>query len=130
MVKNTNNSLHFFSTEDLTGVHSVPCKVSCNVCRSPLFDEGRNTVLAYPSSFKFPDHKVPLDFQPTAHIFYSERVMEIPDGVPKWAGHKGESELLQELTEEEGTMPKYKGKPGEGQVDSPSSGQPNETHQN
>lgn len=102
MVKNEDNSLHFFSTEDLTGMHSVPCKVSCNVCRSPLFDEGRNTVLAYPSSFRFPEHKVPLDFQPTAHIFYSQRVMEIPDGIPKWAGHRGESELLQELTEEEG----------------------------
>lgn len=73
MVKNEDNSLHFFSTEDLTGMHSVPCKVSCNVCRSPLFDEGRNTVLAYPSSFRFPEHKVPLDFQPTAHIFYSQR---------------------------------------------------------
>lgn len=48
-------------------------KVSCDVCRSPIFDEGRNAVLAYPGSFKFQDGKVPLDFQPTAHIFYSER---------------------------------------------------------
>lgn len=55
--------------------------------------------------------------------------MEVPDGIPKWAGHKGESELLQEMTADEGyvlgppfvrsesahsgifsTMPKYKGK--------------------
>ncbi|KAH9940995.1 Mss4-like protein [Amylocystis lapponica] len=108
------------------GEHSVPCKVrtphsrwelgwshphaaqvSCDVCRSPIFDEGRNTVLAYPASFKFPDHKVPRNFQPSAHIFYSQRT-------------QGESELLQELTEEEGMMPKYKGRSEGGQIDPPS----------
>ncbi|KAH9838371.1 Mss4-like protein [Rhodofomes roseus] len=110
MVRNEATALHFLSTEDQTAEHSVPCKVSCNVCRSPMFDEGRNTVLAYPSSFRFKDAKVPLDFQPTAHIFYSQRVMDVPDGVPKWSGHKGESELIQEMEDEEGTLPKYKGK--------------------
>ena len=30
------------------------------------------------------------------------RVMEVPDGIPKWSGHKGESELLQELTDDKG----------------------------
>ncbi|TCD66440.1 hypothetical protein EIP91_001377 [Steccherinum ochraceum] len=112
MIKNVDNSLHFFSTEKRTGEHYVPCKVSCDVCRSPLFDEGRNTVLAYPGSFVFKDGKVPMDFQPTAHIFYKERVMEVPDGIPKWSGHKGDSELLQELTDDAGKMPKYKGKAG------------------
>ena len=91
LIKNVDDSLHFFSTEQKRGVHYVPCKVrmshlslhpsliywrwqvSCDQCRSPLFDEGRNTVLAYPSSFKFKDCKVPKDFQPTAHIFYSQR---------------------------------------------------------
>ncbi|KAI0091358.1 Mss4-like protein [Irpex rosettiformis] len=106
LIKNENDSLHFFSTEKKRGVHYVPCKVSCDQCRSPLFDEGRNTVLAYPGSFKFKDHKVPQDFQPTAHIFYSQRLMDVSDGIPKWSGHKGQSELLQEMTPEEGTMPK------------------------
>lgn len=73
MIKNISDSLHFFSTETGAGDHYVPCKVSCNKCRSPIFDEGRRTVLAYPGSFKFKDHKVPIDFQPTAHIFYSQR---------------------------------------------------------
>ncbi|KAI0077896.1 hypothetical protein K474DRAFT_1661129 [Panus rudis PR-1116 ss-1] len=109
LVKNVDNSLHFFSTAKRTGEHYVPCKVSCNVCRSPIFDEGRNVVLAYPSSFKFEDGHVPKEFQPTAHIFYSERVMEIPDGIPKWSGHKGESDLIQEMTDDSGKMPKYKG---------------------
>ncbi|GJE96560.1 hypothetical protein PsYK624_127570 [Phanerochaete sordida] len=104
MTKNEDNSLHFFSTAKRSDEHYVPCKVSCDQCRSPIFDEGRNTVLAYPSSFKFKDGKVPPDFQPTAHIFYSQRVMEIHDGVPKWSGHKGQSELMQELTAEEGRL--------------------------
>ncbi|THH27420.1 hypothetical protein EUX98_g6768 [Antrodiella citrinella] len=111
MVKNIDDSLHFFSTEKRTGEHSVPCKVSCDMCRSPIFDEGRNTVLAYPASFVFEDGRIPLDFQPTAHIFFSQRVMEVPDGIPKWSGHKGSSELMQELTNDEGKMPKYKGVP-------------------
>ncbi|KAI0710083.1 Mss4-like protein [Earliella scabrosa] len=102
MVKNEGDSLHFFSTQQRKGIHDVPCKVSCNQCRSSVFDEGRNTVLAYPSSFKFKDGKVPREFQPTAHIFYRERVMEVPDGVPKWSGHKGQSELMPDLTAEEG----------------------------
>lgn len=72
--------------------------------------------------------------------------MEIPDGIPKWAGHRGESELLQELTEEEGyvflpvtplvsrttcdkliptrILPKYKGKPAQGQIHSREATQP------
>ncbi len=141
LVKNEDDSLHFFSTERKCGIHYVPCKVlhilqvipfpvahglctnaqvSCDQCRSPLFDEGRNAVLAYPGSFKFKDRKVPQDFQPTAHIFYSQRyaqlhltlvraapdlcdrVMEIADGIPKWSGHKGKSELLQELSMDKG----------------------------
>ncbi|EKM57758.1 uncharacterized protein PHACADRAFT_90575 [Phanerochaete carnosa HHB-10118-sp] len=73
MIKNEDNSLHFFSTTKRSDEHHVPCKVSCDQCRSPIFDEGRNTVLAYPSSFKFEDGKVPKDFHPTAHIFYKER---------------------------------------------------------
>lgn len=29
-------------------------------------------------------------------------MLEIPDGIPKWSGHKGQSELMQEMTEDEG----------------------------
>lgn len=76
---------HFFDWASThrrrTSGHNVPCKVSCDNCRSPLFDEGRNTVLAYPGSFHFKQGLVPHDFKPTAHIFYAQRVMEVPDGV-------------------------------------------------
>ena len=36
-------------------------------------------------------------------------MMEVPDGIPKWSGHKGSSTLMQELSNDEGKMPKYKG---------------------
>ncbi|KAH9856507.1 Mss4-like protein [Lenzites betulinus] len=94
MVTNMDDSLYFFSSHRRESVHDVPCKVSCNHCRSPLFDEGRNTVLAYPSAFNFPDHKIPLDFRPTAHIFYGQRIVDVPDGVPKWSGHKDHSQQI------------------------------------
>ncbi|EJF64593.1 hypothetical protein DICSQDRAFT_144357 [Dichomitus squalens LYAD-421 SS1] len=99
MISNKNDSLHFFSTQRRQGIHDVPCKVSCNECRSPMFDEGRNTVLAYPSSFKFPNGKVPTDFQPTAHIFYSQRTVAL------------------NMCGIISTMPKYKGKHEEGPID-------------
>jgi hypothetical protein len=30
------------------------------------------------------------------HIFYSQRVMDIHDGLDKWSKHKGESEKMEE----------------------------------
>ena len=32
----------------------------------------------------------------SCHIFYSQRVIDVPDGIPKWAEHKGESEQILE----------------------------------
>ena len=29
-------------------------------------------------------------------MFYGQRVMDIPDGLPKWAGLSGESELIED----------------------------------
>ena len=44
----------------------------------PLFDFGH------------PPH-VPEAFRPTCHIFYGARVIDVPDDLPKYAGHKGSS---------------------------------------
>ncbi|CAO1624827.1 unnamed protein product [Parajaminaea phylloscopi] len=96
----------FFSTQTKTGEHNVPTKVSCRQCRSPLFDEGRRVVLAYPSSFDFKDGKVPKEFAPTCHIFYGEAIIEVDDGVPKWSGHKNDSELLPHVKGEHGKLGK------------------------
>jgi hypothetical protein len=117
ILENNSNALHCFSTTTKKASHHVPCKVSCDICRAPLFDEGKRTVLAYPSGFKFPPIKarlnaadandgeaveigeglydprhedihpsghyggVPLEFQPSCHIFYGQRVMEVCDGM-------------------------------------------------
>lgn len=66
--------------------------------------------MAYPSSFVFHENVredgnkgkrhgsiPPLKFKPSAHIFYSHRIMDVQDGIPKWAGHKNASEKLPEV---------------------------------
>ncbi|KAJ1020786.1 hypothetical protein NDA16_004176 [Ustilago loliicola] len=73
-------------------------------------DEGRNMVMAYPSSFVFENNHVPDVFAPTAHIFYSERVMDLDDDIPKWAGHKNSSEQLPHAPSEETDRTMGKGK--------------------
>lgn len=46
-------------------------------------DEGRNMILLFPSLIKFKS-KDDLDkFKPRCHMFYNQRVMDIPDGLPK-----------------------------------------------
>jgi hypothetical protein len=73
----------------------LPCKVSCALCGTPIADDGRSMWLAFPSLFDFgTPPRVPAPFKPTCHIFYSMRVMEIEDGLPKWSGHKNESAQL------------------------------------
>ncbi|KAJ1572024.1 hypothetical protein NDA11_002144 [Ustilago hordei] len=102
--------LDFFSTQEGHSEHSVPCKISCRNCRSPMADEGRNMVMAYPSSFGFEENEVPAAFAPTAHIFYSERVMDLDDDVPKWAGHKNASEQLPHTPQQDSERTMGKGK--------------------
>ncbi|CDU25619.1 uncharacterized protein SPSC_05790 [Sporisorium scitamineum] len=103
-------NLDFFSTQEGHSEHSVPCKISCRNCRSPMADEGRNMVMAYPSSFVFKDNHVPAVFAPTAHIFYGERVMDLDDDIPKWAGHKNASEQLPHAPKDETDRTMGKGK--------------------
>ena len=73
----------------------LPCKVSCKLCGTLIADEGRNMLLAFPSLFDFSGKlNVPDTFRPTCHIFYGACIIDMDDGLPKWAGHKNESELL------------------------------------
>ncbi|KAG1887321.1 Mss4-like protein [Suillus subluteus] len=113
ILENNGDALHCFSTTTKKTSHHVPCKVSCDICRAPLFDEGKRTVLAYPSGFKFPPDihppshygGVPLEFQPSCHILYGQHIMEVCDGIPKWRGHKDNSEVMQEMSDVLGIMP-------------------------
>ena len=74
---------------------SLPCKVSCSLCGTFIADEGRNMWLAFPSLFDFGvPPSVPKNFKPTCHVFYSMRVININDDLPKWSGHKNKSMQL------------------------------------
>ena len=92
ITKGTEN-LHYYNSALNQQVKILPCKLSCNLCGTLIADEGRNMWLAFPSLFDFKS-KVPETFKPTCHIFYGSRIMDMDDGLPKWAGHKNKSKLL------------------------------------
>ena len=87
--------LKFFNSECQRFERILPCKVSCGRCGTLIADEGRRMWLAFPSLFGFGHpSKVPASFKPTCHIFYSLRVVDIKDDLPKWSGHKDYSDRL------------------------------------
>ncbi len=85
-------SLYFYHSEAGQPGRILPCKLSCCRCRSPIADEGRRMFLAFGPLFDFGfPPRVPPSFQPTCHIFYGARVMDIPDDLPKYLGHQDQS---------------------------------------
>ena len=86
--------LQFYSSEKEINQHTLPCKLSCKYCYSMIADEGRNMFLAFPSIFDFKDNVVPNAFQPTCHIFYGQRAVDVADDLDKWMGHKNKSKLF------------------------------------
>ena len=89
------DQLVFFNSEQGTKSRILPCKISCIQCGTPIADEGRRMWLAFPTLFEFGhDPVVPASFKPTCHIFYSQRVIDIKDNLPKWSGHKLHSARL------------------------------------
>ncbi len=90
--------LRFYNTTLNRSERSLPCKVSCALCGTPIADEGRNMWLAFPTLFDFgTPPRVPAAFRPSCHIFYGARVIDVVDGLPKWSGHKDQSTLLREV---------------------------------
>lgn len=85
----------FFDGSLNTSKRVLPCKASCSICGTPIADEGRRMWLAFPSLFDFgAPPKIPAAFKPTCHIFYGARVLDMNDGLPKWAGHAEQSARL------------------------------------
>lgn len=76
--------------------HHLPCKVSCAFCRTPIMDEGRNMILLYPTlieGIETPEAR--KAFESKCHMFYPQRVVDFKgDGVAKWSGLEGQSDLL------------------------------------
>ena len=88
--------LFFFSAETGQAGRTLPCKLSCSVCRAPNADEGRRMFLAFVPLFDFGSpRRVPASFEPTCHIFYGARTLDVNDSKPKYLGHKGQSPLWQ-----------------------------------
>lgn len=85
--------LRFYHSASNRPERILPCKVSCALCGTPIADDGRTMWLAFPTLFDF-GTRVPASFRPSCHIFYAERVLDVDDGLPKWAGHKNASTLL------------------------------------
>ncbi len=87
--------LQFYSSASGRPERRLPCKVTCALCGTPIADEGRNMWLAFPTLFDFGSPpRIPASFRPSCHIFYSMRVMDVADDLPRWAGHKGTSRRL------------------------------------
>ncbi|KAI1446922.1 Mss4-like protein [Annulohypoxylon stygium] len=89
--------LAFYHSPDKSTEHKLPCKVSCAFCHSPIMDEGRRMVLMFPGIVEFGDAERKKLFDPQCHIFYSQRVVDIHDGKPKWSKLDGSSELMKEV---------------------------------
>lgn len=65
------DKIFFFNAEIGRPGRVLPCKLSCNECRSPIADEGRRMFLAFGPLFDFRSRAhIPPLFEPTCHIFY------------------------------------------------------------
>ncbi|TID22799.1 Glutathione-dependent formaldehyde-activating family GFA [Venturia nashicola] len=95
------HGLEWYDPSSKSVKHSLPCKVRCSYCHSPIMDEGRNMVLLFPSLVHFKSEEEKEHFKPKCHMFYKERVINIPDGLPKWSGMKDKSELIEDSPEED-----------------------------
>ncbi|KAK2023016.1 hypothetical protein LX32DRAFT_708971 [Colletotrichum zoysiae] len=90
------DGLAFYSSGKNLQGHDLPCKVSCGFCGSRIMDEGRNMVLVFPGLLHFDGEQKRDNFEVQKHIFYGQRVVDMPDGKPKWSGLDEKSELMEE----------------------------------
>ena len=59
-------------------------------------DEGRNMILLFPSLVKLNTREDKLKWRPRCHMFYNQRVVDVPDGLPKWTGLNQDSDLIED----------------------------------
>jgi len=53
-------------------------------------------ILLFPSLIHLKTDEDKAFFKPRCHMFYGQRVMDIPDGLPKWSGLSNESDLIED----------------------------------
>ncbi|ESU07571.1 hypothetical protein FGSG_02171 [Fusarium graminearum PH-1] len=90
-------NLRFYKTSSGKNEHILPCKVGCAECGSWIMDEGRNMVLLFPTLLNLDTPQLRENFQPQCHIFYTSRVVDIPDGKDKWTKLDKDSELMKDV---------------------------------
>ncbi|KAE9377466.1 hypothetical protein N431DRAFT_527355 [Stipitochalara longipes BDJ] len=83
---NGHHELVWYDSQEKTTRHKLPCKVSCAYFRTPIMDEGNNKLLLYPILIKFRNEKDMENFAASCHMFYSQRVVDINEQLPKWPG--------------------------------------------
>ncbi|KAL5117473.1 hypothetical protein ACEQ8H_004638 [Pleosporales sp. CAS-2024a] len=94
------HDLEWYDPTEKSIEHKLPCKVRCSYCHSPIMDEGRNMILLFPSLVHLKTDQDKAYFKPRCHMFYGQRVMDVPDGLPKWSGLSGESDLIEDSPKE------------------------------
>lgn len=90
------HDLGWYDPGSQSQTHHLPCKVQCSFCRTPIMDEGRNMILLFPTLIEgISSAEARKAFKATCHMFYPQRVVDFAgDGVEKWAGLEGKSDLL------------------------------------
>ena len=71
-------------------------------------DEGRNMILLFPTLIDWENDEDRKNFEVSCHMFYPRRIVDVPDGKPKWSGINGSSELVSEGVEPEAAAHKHK----------------------
>ncbi|KAH6639101.1 Mss4-like protein [Boeremia exigua] len=90
------HNLEWYDPSSKSIEHKLPCKVRCSYCHSPIMDEGRNMILLFPSLVHLKTDEQKKAFRPRCHMFYGQRVVDVPDGLPKWSGINNESDLIED----------------------------------
>lgn len=56
-------------------------------------------ILLFPASIKFKSREERDRFAPDCHMFYGQRCVDVPDGLPKWKGMSDDSALIEDSPE-------------------------------
>lgn len=57
-------------------------------------------ILLFPTLIDFKSPEERKNFDISCHMFYPRRVLDIPDGKPKWSGINGQSDLIEDSPQE------------------------------
>lgn len=72
--------------ETTTSAHVV--RMRCASCYSPVAATLGKKAMVVPAAL-FNKGTLPVDWRPQHHIYYEQRVLDMPDGLPKYERHFG-----------------------------------------